>query len=452
MKKLIICIICLIILLSTICLIPANAYTLPADMSIHANGVLLKNLETNMVIYEKNINEKIYPASITKLMTALVVFDKIKDLNEIATCGENVENDLLGTDASIMFLKPGEQISIEHLLYGLIVMSGCDAANVLAEHVSGSVFAFVEEMNNMARKLGMNNTNFMNAHGLHDDNHYTTVSDLEKLGTAVIQNEVLLKMCGTSRHTVPPTNKTDTRYIATTNYMIDANTSYYYKRVKGLKTGFTDEAGRCLMSYAVNEDKGQSYLCIVTGCSPKNEKEQYVRYDFEDTYNLLYWAYTEFEYICVAEKDYPAAEATIKLCSDKDFVLALTKNDFSAIVPKNSLSSVIIEPHLTSNELDAPIKKGDYLGYAIVQCAGVELGRVDLVAAEDCDRSFILLITDKVSEVLFHPVTLIILGVCFIVFAIFVFLNIRENVIRARMYDEKMKQKENDNKNNIGRW
>ncbi len=449
MKKFIICVICLILLLSTICLIPASAYTLPADMTLFGNAILLKNIETNMVVYEKNIDQQIYPASITKLMTALVVMDKVKDINEIVTCGENVEKDLLGTDASIMFLKPGEQIPVKELLYGLLVSSGCDAANVLAEHVSGSVYSFVEEMNNMAKKLGMANTNFMNAHGLHDDNHYTTVSDLEKLGMAVIQNETLVEICGTSRYTVPPTNMTDNRYLSTTNQMLDSSTSNYYKRIRGLKTGFTDEAGRCLMSYAVNEDKGQSYLCIVMGCAPEDENGKYVRNEFKDTYNLLYWAYTDFDYVTVAKKDFPTAEVNVKLCKDRDFILAVTAKDLSAIIPKDSLSSVILEPHLGSTEIDAPINKGDYLGYAIVYCAGVELGRVDLVASETCKRSFVMLVTESVKKFFLHPVTLIILGLLIITLGIFIFLNVRENIIRARMYDEKIKQRDND-KN--GRW
>lgn len=451
MKKFIICVICLILLVSTVCCIPASAYTLPADMSLHGKSILLKNLETNMVIYEKNIDEKIYPASITKLMTALVVVENVKDLNEMATCGETVVDDLLGTGASIMFLQPGEQISVENLLYGLLVSSGCDAANVLAEHVSGSIYAFLEDMNAMAKKLGMNNTNYMNTHGLHDDNHYTTVRDLEKLGMAVLQNETLLKICGTSRYTVPPTNMSEERYLSTTNQMMDANTSNYYKRIRGLKTGFTDEAGRCLMSYAVNEDKGQSYLCIVMGCSPEDEEGYYVRYEFEDTYNLLYWAYTDFEYTCVAQKDYAAAEVQIKLCSSRDFVLAVTKDEFSAIIPSDSLSSVIIEPHLNATTMEAPINKGDVLGYAIIYCAGEELGRVDLVSSETCKRNIFLLITDRIGKVLFHPITLTIFGICLAVFAVFVVLNIRENVIRSRMYDEKMKHKSNDD-NNSGRW
>lgn len=450
MKKFIICIICLTFILSAIFCLPASCYTLPADMTLHGNAIMLKNIETNMVVYEKNIDEKIYPASITKLMTALVVMDKVTDLNEMVVCGENVENDLLGTGASIMFLKPGEQISVENLLYGLLVSSGCDAANVLAEHVSGSVFAFLEEMNNMAKKLGMTNTNYMNTHGLHDDNHYTTVRDLEKLGMAVIQDETLLKICGTSRYTVPATNMTEERYLATTNYMMDANTDSYYKRVKGLKTGFTDEAGRCLMSYAVNEDKGQSYLCIVMGCNPEDEEGFYVRNEFEDTYNLLYWAYTDFEYTCVAETNHPVTEVKLKLCSDRDFILAVTKEDFFSIVPSDSISSVIIEPHLNATEIEAPVNKGDVLGYAIVYCAGVELGRVDLVSPETCKRSFFMLITDRVGNVLFHPITLIIFGVCFAAFAVFVILNVRENIIRSRMYDEKIKQRENDRNN--GRW
>ena len=449
MKKFIICVICLILLLSTVCIIPASAYTLPADMTLFGKNILLKNLETNMVVYEKNIDEQIFPASITKLMTALVVMDKVKDINEIATCGENVEKDLLGTDASIMFLKPGEQIPVKELLYGLLVSSGCDAANVLAEHVSGSVFAFVEEMNNMAKKLGMENTNYMNAHGLHDDNHYTTVRDLEKLGTAVIQNETLVEICGTSRYTVPPTNKSDERYLSTTNQMLDASTSNYYKRIRGLKTGFTDAAGRCLMSYAVNEDKGQSYLCIVMGCAPEDENGKYVRNEFKDTYNLLYWAYTDFDYVTVAKKDSPTAEVNVRLCKERDFVLAVTESDLSAIIPKDSLSSVIVEPHIGSTEIEAPVNKGDYLGYAVVYCAGVELGRVDLVASESCERSFTLLVTDSVKKALFHPVTIIVFGILFLALAVFAFFNIRENIIRARLYDEKMKQKEIDNN---GRW
>lgn len=441
MKKLIICIFIAIFLISTVFCAPASAYTLSSDMKIHADTVILKNLETNMTVYSQNVDKKVYPASLTKLMTALVVLDKVPNIKTVVTAGENVINDLLGSEASIIMIQPGEQLTVEDLLYGLLVSSGCDAANVLAEHVSGNVTEFVKEMNAKAVSLGMTNTNYANAHGLHSEEQYTTTADLEKLGLAVIQNETLLKICGSARHTIPATNKSEARILATTNFLLDPNTSYYYKRVKGLKTGFTDQAGRCLMTYA--EKDGQRYLCIVTGCPDKDESGNSVRYDFEDTFDLLYWAYTQFEYVCVAESNYPAAEVNVKLCSDHDFVLAVTKEELCSIIPINSKSSVIVEPHLTSETVEAPIKKGDVLGYAEILCSGEKLGRVDLVAAEDCDRSFVLLVTDRTTKFLFHPITIVILSLIILAIVAFVVLNIRTNIIKNRMYDEKIKRRDN---------
>ena len=397
MKKYIISVFLSIIFIISLAITPANAYTLSSDVTIHADAVLLKNIEADMVIYEKNADKVVYPASITKLMTALVVVENVPDLDVMITAGENVVNDLLGTGASILLLEPGEQMSAANLLYGLLVSSGCDAANVLAEYVSGSVSAFVDKMNEKAAVLGMNNTHFVNAHGLHDDNHYTTARDLEKLGMAVMKSEFLLKVCSTSRYTIPATNMSKERYLATTNLMMDGSSSWFYKRVKGLKTGFTDPAGRCLMSLA--EKDGEQYLCIVLGCDPYDEKGNPIRNDFNNTKDLLYWAYTDFEYAKIAEKGSPAGEVKLKLCSKKDFVLAVLEEDFYSVVPKESESSVIIEPHFEKDTVKAPIKQGQVLGYAIIYCAGEELGRVNLVSPEAYKKSTILAILDVIKKI-----------------------------------------------------
>ena len=247
----------LIISIFLICIIfatPVAAYK-PSTITPSAEGALIANVDTDAVIYEKNADQKLYPASLTKIMTAVVVLDECADPeNTIVTCNKDTLDLLLGTDSSVFNLVGGEQLPALELLYILLVHSANDAANALAEHFGGTLPGFVDKMNAKAKELGMTNSHFMNPHGLHDDNHYTTPRDMYTLTKHALKNETFNKIFGTVRHTVPATNMTPhTRILATTVFIQDPNTSMantYYRPVDGGKTGNTDPAGRCLVTFA----------------------------------------------------------------------------------------------------------------------------------------------------------------------------------------------------------
>lgn len=408
----------LIISIFLVCLIfttPAAAYK-PSTFTLTAEGCLIANVDTDAVIYEKNADEKLYPASLTKIMTAVVVLDECDDLeNTVLTCNQDTLNLLLGTDSSVFNLVGGEQLSALELLYILLVHSANDAANTLAEHFGGTIPGFVDKMNAKAKELGMTGTHYMNAHGLHDEEHYTTPRDMYTLTKYALKNETFKKIFGTVRHTVPATNMTPhTRILATTVFIQDPNTSLpntYYRPVDGGKTGYTDPAGRCLVTYA--EEDGITYVCVVMNCPVKNEAGVKVRYEFAETKQLYEWVFNEFEYREVFDTATPVGECAVELSMDTDTVAVALKNPVNAVVPKAAeASSFKIEVDLFKNPAEAPVTLGQELGTATIKYAGETIGTVPVVAITAVEKSgmlaFVKTVTDFFGSSVFAIVVLVI--------------------------------------------
>ena len=405
------CIFLICILFTT----PAAAYK-PSTFTLTAEGCLIANVDTDTVIYEKNGDQKLYPASLTKIMTAVVVLDECADPeNTIVTCNQDTLDLLLGTDSSMFNLKGGEEFSALELLYILLVHSANDAANVLAEHFGGTLPGFVDKMNAKANELGMVNSHFMNPHGLHDDNHYTTPKDMYLLTKHALESETFKKIFGTVRHTVPATNMTDhTRILATTVFIQDPNTTLpntYYRPVDGGKTGYTDPAGRCLITFA--EEDGITYVCVVMKCPVKNEAGVKVRYEFSETKQLYEWVFNDFEYREVFGTTTPVGESPVDLSMDTDTVALALKKPVNAVVPKAAeASSFKIEIELFSERAEAPIAIGQELGTATVKYAGETIGTVPVVAINAVERSgmlaFVKGVTDFFGSSVFATIILVI--------------------------------------------
>ncbi len=441
MKKLLISIfLCILLACSPLFLFSAGAYTLPVGLEIHAKSVYMVNVETGTVVYQKDPTAAVYPASVTKLMTALVALEQTPDLQKQVTAYPQVVDDLLGTGAAVAGLFPGEIVTMDQLLHMLLIPSSCDAANVIAMEVSGSIEGFVALMNQKAADLKMENTHFVNAHGLHDDAQVTTAYDLYLLAQEILKHPQLTEICEKYSYTVPPTNiKESERNFSTTNYMINPTSSWYYKRVRGLKTGFTDAAGRNLVSLA--EKDGSRYITVVMGCPADTLNGYQVHHEFDNTDALLRWAYTDLEYTSVIDTTKPIAEVKVSLCKERDHVIAVPSKEFYAIVPKQSVDSVILEPHLDATELEAPIEKGTVLGTATVKCAGEEIGTIQLVAGETCERSFFLLITNRLWKVISSTPFIIIFILLLIGLAVFIAWNIQDNRRRRRLWNSKVRNK-----------
>lgn len=242
-----------------------SAITYDYDETIESDTVLLINMDTGIPVLEKNAEKVRYPASLTKIMTYIVVCENVDDLyNTRVEIKEEVLEPLLGTGSSMSGLdyKIGESLTVVDLLYCLMVSSGNDASLVLADYVGGgSVEKFVSLMNAKAKELGCKNTNFVNPHGLHDDNHYSTAYDLYTITSYALTLPLFSEITNTATYYC----EGDDYPLVTTNYLIDVNRGgdYFYTYAQGIKTGTTDEAGRCLITTGIAD--GYAYMCICMG-------------------------------------------------------------------------------------------------------------------------------------------------------------------------------------------
>ncbi len=383
---------------------PEQAF-IPSGFEVSADIALLVNDATDQVIYSKNPNKKAYPASLTKLMTALLTVEHYPDLDgTIITVTSAQIKSLSGTGSSMSGLKGDEQISVRHLLYLLLMTSGNDSAVVLAENIGGSLEEFSDMMNERAEELGMKGTHYTNPHGLQDFDHYTTAADMYKLTKYVLTKlPVIGDICNTVRFKLPATNKNPERTLSTTNFFIDKNTNVYYKNAKGVKTGHTEDAGRCLITTC--ERNGFSYYCIVMNSPPKNAAGVDQRLEFADCKNLFNWVLNDFTYKTIISESEPMATVKVELCSDnKDEINLIPSHEVSLFFLKDvDVKSIVLQPVYQPESVEAPIKKGDVLGKMNVMYGGEILATVDLVAGESANRSTLLAAVKMTKTVVKSP-------------------------------------------------
>ena len=430
-------IIATVILLCTFC-VPAAAYT-PSSFEITAEACVLASIDTNAVIYEKNADEKLFPASLTKIMTAAVVLDECASPeSEKITVTEEALMPLMGTDSAVFGLKVNEEFTVLDMLYVMLVHSANDAANAFAvKYGNGSISDFVTKMNNKAVSLGMLNTHFVNPHGLQNENHYTTARDMYILTSEMLKNETFKKIVGTVRYSLPATNLSGPRTVATTVFLQDPNCpvqDYYYRYADGVKTGYTDEAGRCLISTATKN--GISYICVLLKC-PVRENGVMVRREFTDSKKLYNWVFSDFEYKQVYDDVTPVGESPVELGKGYDHVPLCLKHQVSAVLPKTADNSTVkVDIKLNSEVATAPIEKGQVLGTATIKYAGNDVETVEVVALNAVERNEFLaaikFLMNIISSKIFKTVLLIIviLVVLFIVWC--AYLNRKRNRRRKK--------------------
>jgi len=345
-----------------------------------SKAVFVYERNSDTLVYGYNADEKIYPSSMVKIMTALVALDR----GELSETVEVTRNALsyVAIGSVSAGLKNGELISLEDLLYCMLTASANDASVVIAEHIGGSQERFVMLMNKKAEELGCTGTNFTNAHGLHDENNYTTIRDVCKILDAALDNETFKTMFQTEKHTVPATNKCEERQLVTTNRMMTAaeNDRYLDERVTGGKTGATDQAGRCLAVTA--EQNGMELIAIVMGAKPTYEIDGIAlktHGSFEEMAVLLDHTFSQYEYRQVfyagqAVSQYPVTNG------DTNVVLAPVKT-MSTVLPVN------LDPNQLSwvygdltGSTQAPIAQGQNMSTLQVWYGSTCVAQTDLVA------------------------------------------------------------------------
>lgn len=409
-----------------------EAATFSIDFNPESEGIVLINLDTDTTVYEKNADERLEPASITKIMTYVVVCDHVEDLeNTKTTVSPNINAELTGTGSSMSGVIEGEELSILELLNLMMVPSGNDAALVLAEYVGGGDWHnFVDMMNEKAQELGCKDTHFANPHGLHDDQHYTTPNDMALITKYALNLPYFSEITNQLYYTLRATNKSNQpRTVYSTNRMLSQNMDnglYYYQYAKGIKTGSHDEAGYCLVSMAV---KGSyTYLCVAMGCPYYDENGQPNHHgEMLDSKKLYEWAFSNLKMTSVVQKGDPQGEVDLNYAWNKDTLLVEAAKDFNTILPASVKSSSIVVTTDLPDSIDAPVEKGQKIGTAVLSYAGQELTTIDLVASESVERSNMLHTMAQVQDVVTSIWFIAIVGIIALLLILYIIIAVVYN-------------------------
>lgn len=364
--------------LAVMILFSIGAFAADSPPETQAGAVILVNADNGDVLYGKNQNERMFPASTTKIMVALLALENL-ELDEMVEATSSAISILPPGHTNIGML-PGEQLSVRQMLYALLLASAGDCANVLGERISGSVDEFVRLMNTRALEIGMKNTNYMNASGAHDPLHYTTASDMALLAREAMKNETFREIVKTDVYIIPPTVEyTEERRLSNTNHLVSKKKSakYFYKYAKGIKTGFTNDAKRCLVAAA--EKNGVDLITVVLGADVVNSQMM----DFVDTANLFEYGFANYKRETVVSKGSIVAEAPIKSAKGESRVLLEAAEDLSQLIYIDSEMGQITSNDTVNKNIKAPVSRGDILGKSEYFVDSVSIGTVDLIATKD---------------------------------------------------------------------
>ena len=344
-----------------------------ANISIQAEAAALLDAKTGTMLYGKHANQRMYPASMTKVMTVLLACEKVK-LDDMVTVSENAVNSI-PWDSSKADLVPGEEISLSDLLNAVILVSGNDAAVVVAEHIAGSEEAFVEMMNERAKELGCTDTHFVNPHGYHDENHYTTPYDMALIVQAASRNEQMNKIWGNNDHNIPATSKHEARLLNHSDKMLQPTTAFYDERIKGGKTGFHNQALNTLASYAVNGD-----VELVSVIMKDNGYDA----TYVDTKTLLDFGFSLYKERKLYGRDMfqrvmPVVQHYKDEVVDLGTVNVTVSGDITAYTPEFINSDTVGVKYELPPELEAPVSPDTPLGTLSVTYGDLVLGTLDLV-------------------------------------------------------------------------
>nr|WP_326166563.1 D-alanyl-D-alanine carboxypeptidase family protein [uncultured Oscillibacter sp.] len=379
--------------------VPAQAAKVP-DPDVQAKAALLVDRKTGAVLYSLNEHDELYPASLTKIMTCLLVLEAIDEGRlsldqEITATPSALEG--LAEDGSTAGIKAGEVLTVEELLYCLMVVSANEAGAILAEKISGTVEGFVDRMNDEAQALGCEDTHFMNPHGYHDSQHYTSAWDLYLITKAALEHPMFMTVCDTSSHVVPATNMAEERQLNNTNFLIRSTREYYNADVHGVKTGSHSMAGNCLVTTA--QHASMDLLCVILGAERvQDENGIWWTYSFTETNRLYDWAFGNFAYQTLLKEDDVAGEAPVSL-SAVDHVTLRPAQAVELLLPKGvDLEELEKEIVLKSDPVEAPIEEGDVLGALTIRLDGEELAQVDLLAFTGVEASRLRILWRDVKE------------------------------------------------------
>ncbi|MBR5272341.1 MAG: D-alanyl-D-alanine carboxypeptidase [Clostridia bacterium] len=396
MKKILALLIAVVIVLaSAFCV---SAYEVDGSENFGSEIALLVSLDYGTVIYEKNADKVTAPSSLVKIVTAIMAIDYYGEdgLDTVITANETAILTVpFGSIAS--GLLTGEQLTVEQLLYYILVQSANDATHILAYQIGSDnlregcseLESFVAMMNDFAKEHGCEKTVFSDCTGIDNEGNRSTAREIAKLSAYAAQNETFMKICGTLAYNMPATNRNYARTLTTGNNVIMSSSEYYYRYANGMKTGASDK-GRCLV--ATSEKDGYNYLSVVMESPVITDDEgKQTNYSFKDTQTLLKWANDKLAYlVLVDENTVTGIEVDVVNGKKVDYVRLVPSAQIKELVPsdiKDSDIEFVIEDGAIPEKLEAAINKGDVVCKAKVMYNGRFLGEVDLVCANSVELS-----------------------------------------------------------------
>ena len=387
----------LLIILSAI-FMNSVSFAKSEDPNIIADAAILIDSSTERILYSKNETKKMYPASTTKILTAVLTIENCNLNDTVIVPYEAIAS--IPSGYSVAALQAGEQLTVEQLLKVMLIHSANDAANVLAYHISGSLEEFANLMNNKVAELGLTNTHFTNPSGKHDENHYTTAYDLAIIMKYCMKNPTFRNLSSLKYCTIPATNKYDERVFNTTNELLiydnrDVASNYYYPYAIAGKTGYTTQAKNCLVSVSNKDDLELICVVLSVGLYPNNLSAKFV-----DTKTLFNYGYNNYTLRKLRDKNAIATQIEISNGTKETRNLdLLLKDDITSLVSQDDLETEF-EPEIKINEnLYAPIAQGQIVGKIIYNIDNVEYSS-DLIASHSVEKSNFMTLTVQILMII----------------------------------------------------
>ena len=454
-----------LILCLFVCLLPVSAEESDIDASIvngcntldgqvpflgseqliqNGKSFVLYEGNTDTLMYADNADTQLPPASLVKILTALIAIEK-GAMTDVVTVSQDVLSTL---DPDAMVVEPklvvGEVVTVEDLLYCMMVASGNDAAVVLADHIMGNQAAFVAEMNRYAAELGCTGTNFTNVHGLHDKNQYTTARDTARILAKAIKNKEFCKIFGAKKYIVPATNKSESRVLTTQNYLMsnDSVIIHYDERVTGSRTGVANDGTRSIASVAEVND--MQLICVVMGAKSTYDTDGYtvkVFGGYNETKQLLDSGFKGLKTAQLLHENQVLLQTVV--ANGSSDVTVGTKNAVYSVIPETTDTNSLVYRYVNEVSLTAPVQEGQRVSTLQIWCGNICIAQSDLYAMSSVLPAGQVFTTEETPVEKGNGLKIILSGVGLILAAALVYVIIRSLVYANRLAKKRRQSRRN---------
>ena len=364
------------------------------DFPVYSQGAVLLETSTGKVLYGKNENEKLYPASTTKILTAIIAIEHY-NLTDKITANKSAIT-AIPSGYSNAAIQPGESLTVEELLQLFLIHSANEVGYIFAEDISGSIDNFANLMNKKAIEIGCKNTHFTNPSGIHDVEHYSTAYDMALIAQYCMKNTTFRNIVSMTSCTIQPTDKYEKRYFKNTNDLLDSKSKYYYENAIGIKTGFTTQAKNCLIAGSKKDNMELITVALGAEATADGRSGRYV-----DTINLFNYGFENYKIQKINTANTEIQNLTIENATkDTKNLPLLLKDDMYALIPTNiDLSTLKYDIEINSN-ISAPITENDVLGKITYTIDGINYSS-DLLAEHTVEKFNYYLLAIQIALAIF---------------------------------------------------